>query len=63
VISTYLLATGQTGIAYQLTRHVSADMGVRLTSQSFSNAQRRFDTQQIMLFGGITVASDPPLRL
>lgn len=63
VISTYLLATGQTGVAYQLTRHVTADIGVRLTSQSFSNAQRRFDTQQIMLFGGITVASDPPLRL
>jgi len=63
VISTYLLATGQAGVAYQLTKHVSADVGVRLTNQSFSNAQRRFDTQQLMIFGGITVASDPPLRL
>lgn len=63
VISTYLLAAGQGSVAYQLTKHVSADVGVRLTNQAFSNAQRRSDTQQIMIFGGITVASDPPLRL
>ncbi len=63
VISTYLLATGQVGVAYQLTRNVSADVGLRGTNQSFSNAQRRFDTQQLMIFGGVTVATDPPLRL
>jgi hypothetical protein len=63
VISTYLLATGQVGAAYQLTKYLSADLGVRATNQSFSNAQRRFDTQQLMIFGGITVATEPPLRL
>jgi len=63
VISTYLLATGQVGAAYQLTKYLSADIGVRATNQSFSNAQRRFDTQQVMIFGGITVATEPPLRL
>lgn len=63
VISKYVLATGQIGAAYQLTRHISIDLGVRGTSQLSTTAQRRFDTQQLMIFGGITLATDPPLRL
>lgn len=62
VISRYVLATGQAGVAYQFTRHFSADLGIRATDQFFSNAQRKFDTQQLMIFGGVTVATDPPLR-
>ncbi len=62
VISRYLLATAQTSAAYQFTRLISADMGVRTTTQFFSNAQREFNTQQLMFFGGLTLAMDPPAR-
>ncbi|HQY64377.1 MAG: hypothetical protein IPF92_27305 [Myxococcales bacterium] len=63
VISKYVLATAQSSVAYQFTRIFSADVGVRTTTQLFSNAQRRFDTQQLMFFGGLTVHTDPSLRL
>lgn len=58
-----MLATAQSSVAYQFTRIFSADVGVRTTTQLFSNAQRRFDTQQLMFFGGLTVHTNPSLRL
>ncbi len=63
-VTKYRILVGQVSVAQQLTRQISADLGMRAADQIFSDSQRDTGSiRQFMIFGGVTVMTEPPLRL